>query len=108
METCRQMHLLTDKILRIPLLRTNMIVNILPLPIPVPTVYYYGLASRGLWVDHGVLFAGPHGLLCGMWAWGLAFGDPNWWTIISGFAWMGSFSGMLCVHVSWGLVDIFR
>ena len=38
-ETCRQINLMTDKVPRIPLLRTKMTVNIYPLPIPVPTVY---------------------------------------------------------------------
>ena len=41
----RQMHLLTDKVLRIPLSRTKMTAKILPVPIPVPRVYvlWYGL-----------------------------------------------------------------
>ena len=46
-------------------------------------VWLGGLGSR-------VWSAGPWGLFCGMWAWSTAFRDPNWWSTISGSAWMGS------------------
>ena len=42
--------------------------------------------------------------LCGVWSCGSSFGDPDWWSAISGFAWIGSFSGVLCARVSWGFV----
>ena len=43
----RQMHLLTDKVLRIPLSRTKMTAKILPVPIPVPTVYVLWSGLKG-------------------------------------------------------------
>ena len=54
----------------------------------------------------------PWSMVCGplrvaLWNVGAGFGirgPLNWWSTISGFAWMGSSSGVLCVRVSWGLV----
>ena len=85
------MHLLTDKILRIPLFRTKMTAKILPLPIPVPTVYVLWSGLRvpagyfvrcGRRVRHsGTLTGGArHRALLG---WGLLV------------------SGVLCIRVSW-------
>ena len=60
----------------------------------------------GLWAPAGYS-VGPCGLLCGMWAWGLALGDHNGGAR-SGSAWMELSGGVLCVRIPWGLMGICR
>ena len=64
---------------------------------------YYGLAWRGRSL---IVVCGS--LRVALWDVGVGYGirRPNWWSVVSGSAWMGSFSGVLCVRVLGKLVGV--